>query len=78
MSPCLPIRVYHLPFFTNVQALTFKIPRLKYFAVLLLLCVLRLHIQETPEAVIRRCSLKKLLLKMSSISHENTCVGVSF
>ena len=30
------------------------------------------------EAVVRRCSSKQLLLKLSQISQESTCVGVSF
>ena len=29
-----------------------------------------------PEAVTRRCSIKKMLLKMLQISQENTCAGV--
>ena len=31
-----------------------------------------------PEAVIRRCSLIKLFLKISQNSQENTCARVSF
>ena len=31
-----------------------------------------------PEAVARRCSAKKLFLKILQNSQENTCVGVSF
>ena len=30
------------------------------------------------EAVIQKCSLKNLLLKISQNSQENNCVGVSF
>ena len=30
------------------------------------------------EAVAQRCSVKKLLLRQSQYSQENTCVGVSF
>ena len=33
--------------------------------------------QET-EAAVRRCSSKKVALKISQYSHENTCVGVTF
>ena len=31
-----------------------------------------------PEAVIRGCSVKKMLLKISQNSQENTCARVSF
>ena len=31
-----------------------------------------------PEAVIRRCSVKKVFLKISQNSEENSCVAVSF
>ena len=31
-----------------------------------------------PEAVTQRCSLKKVFLKISQKSQENTCVGVTF
>ena len=31
-----------------------------------------------PEAVILRCSVKKVFLKVSQNSQENTCAGVSF
>ena len=31
-----------------------------------------------PESVVRRCSLKKMLLKISQILYENTCAGISF
>ena len=30
------------------------------------------------ESVVRRCSVKKMLLKLSQNSQENTCAGVSF
>ena len=30
------------------------------------------------EAVLRRCSSKYVFLKILQISHENTCVGISF
>ena len=30
------------------------------------------------EAVVQRCSVKKVFLKISQNSQENTCVGVSF
>ena len=30
------------------------------------------------EAVVRTCSVKKMFLKISQTSQENTCVGVSF
>ena len=33
---------------------------------------------NSTEAVAQRCSLKKLLLEISQISSENTCVRVSF
>ena len=29
------------------------------------------------EAVVRRCSSKQVVLKISQYSHENTCAGVS-
>ena len=32
----------------------------------------------SSEAVVLRCSVKKVFLKMSQISQKNTCVGVSF
>ena len=31
-----------------------------------------------PEAVVRRCSVKKVFLKISQNSQENTCAKVSF
>ena len=31
-----------------------------------------------PEALLRSCSSKYVFLKISQISQENTCVGVSF
>ena len=36
------------------------------------------HIHMYAEAVVRKCSSKKMFLKISQISQENTCVGVSF
>ena len=33
---------------------------------------------EFSEAVARRCSVKKVLLKISQDSQENTCAGVSY
>ena len=33
---------------------------------------------ELSEAVIRRCSAKKVFLKISQVSQENTCFGVLF
>ena len=33
---------------------------------------------ENMEAFVRRCSSKYVFLKISQISQENTCVGVSF
>ena len=33
---------------------------------------------RTRETVVRRCSVKKVFLKISQKSQENTCVGVSF
>ena len=36
------------------------------------------HVDNTVEAVIRRCSSKQVFLKISQISQENTYVGVSF
>ena len=38
----------------------------------------RYHEKETTEAVVRRYSSKWVFLKISQISQENTCVGVSF
>ena len=35
-------------------------------------------IQKMTEAVVRRCFSKLVLFKISQISQENTCVGVSF
>ena len=32
----------------------------------------------SPEAVVRQCSVKKLHLKFTQNSQENTCIGVSF
>ena len=32
----------------------------------------------SPEAVVRMCSVKKLRLKLTQNSQENTCVGVFF
>ena len=34
--------------------------------------------QKITEAVVRRCSVKKVLLEMSQNSQENTCARVSF
>ena len=36
------------------------------------------HYNENMETVVRRCSSKQVFLKISEISQENTCVGVSF
>ena len=36
------------------------------------------HDKETTEAVVRRYSSKQVFLNTSQISHENTCIGVSF
>ena len=33
---------------------------------------------DTPEAVVQRCSVKKMFLEISQNSQENTCVRVSF
>ena len=33
---------------------------------------------EESEVAVRRCSSKKVLLKILQYSQENTCVGVSF
>ena len=38
----------------------------------------RCHEKETTKAVVRRYSSKKMFLKISQFSQENTCVGVSF
>ena len=32
----------------------------------------------STEAVVRKCSSKQVFLKISQISQENTCVGISF
>ena len=39
---------------------------------------LRLYYYENTEAVVQRCSVKKLFLKISQNSQENTCARVSF
>ena len=36
------------------------------------------HKQESIEAVVQRCSVKKVFLKISQNSQENTCTRVSF
>ena len=36
------------------------------------------HMYLYPEAAVRKCSIKKLFLKMSQYSYENIGVGVSF
>ena len=33
---------------------------------------------DTPEAVVQRCSVKKVFLEISQNSQENTCARVSF
>ena len=33
---------------------------------------------EYPEAVVQRCSVKNVFLRISQNSQKNTCVGVSF
>ena len=38
----------------------------------------RCHEKETTEAVVHRYSSKKVFLKISQISQENICVGISF
>ena len=35
-------------------------------------------IPKQPEAVVRRCSVKKVFLEISQNSQENTCARVSF
>ena len=35
-------------------------------------------VSELPEAVVRRCPVKKVFLKISKNSQENTCARVSF
>ena len=39
---------------------------------------LHFYYEFLPEAVARRCSAKKVFLKIFQNSLENTCVGVSF
>ena len=34
--------------------------------------------KDRSETVVRRCSLKKMFLKISQISEESTCIGASF
>ena len=38
----------------------------------------RLLNESKSEAVARRCSVKKVFVKVSQVSQENTCAGVSF
>ena len=40
--------------------------------------MLKVITKETTEAVAQRCSVKKMLLKISQNSQENTCARVSF
>ena len=37
-----------------------------------------LDTKDRSETVVRRCSLKYMFLKISQISEESTCIGVSF
>ena len=39
---------------------------------------IELNLFDTPEAVARRCSVKKVFLEISQNSQENTCAIVSF
>ena len=43
-----------------------------------ILPVILIIIQNTPKAVVQRCSVKKVFLESSQNSLENTCAGVSF
>ena len=36
------------------------------------------NFNENIEAFVRRCTLKRVFLKISQISQENTCAGVPF
>ena len=57
-----------------------KILSMQYFFLYVFNLHMRFHfmISSSAEAVVRKCSVKKLFLKISQNSHENTCVRVSF
>ena len=42
------------------------------------MCKKLLEKTSYPESVVRRCSLKKMFLKISQILQENTCAAISF
>ena len=66
----------------NVENLPWKINNIQYYLVLSKLGALyfqreRLATLAVSEAVVRRCSSKYVIWKISQILHENTCVAVS-